>query len=70
MFTANVPMLERAIRALAGAAIIGYALLGAPSPSIALIVVGSCVALTGLIGFCPACAIAGRKLRDKTRQVR
>ena len=32
-----------------------------------LIASGSFVALTGVLGFCPGCALAGRKLRQQAR---
>jgi hypothetical protein len=30
-----------------------------------LAAMGICVALTGLVGFCPACAIVGRQVEPK-----
>ena len=65
MFRTNVTALERPIRFLLGAGIAAYAFFGLPQPSILLVAMGVCVALTGIVGFCPACAIVGRQLRPK-----
>jgi hypothetical protein len=65
MFAANVPPLERLIRIMLG---LGFALavyfgLGRSAAGIAAF--GICFAATGLIGFCPACALAGRRLKPR-----
>ena len=65
MFRTNVATVERPIRLLLGSGIAAYAWLGLSAPNVFLIAMGACVALTGLIGFCPACAIVGRQLRPK-----
>jgi len=67
MFHLNLPLWERALRFGAGALMIACGLLG---PSLAHTPVGYIIAgagvvttLTGVVGFCPACAMAGRRLR-------
>ncbi len=65
MFAANISPLERMIRVLLGLAVAAYALLGLPQASLLLASIGMCVAATGLVGFCPACALAGRRLKSK-----
>jgi Protein of unknown function (DUF2892) len=65
MFRPNITTLERPIRFALGAAIAAYAFFGLAQPSIVLVAMGACVALTGIIGFCPACAIMRRQIRTK-----
>jgi hypothetical protein len=65
MMTSNVPTAERFVRALLGSGIAACAFFAPPQASILLVAVGICVALTGLLGFCPACALAGRRLRPR-----
>lgn len=61
-YSKNVPAWERMLRAAMGAIALGFALYSWGSP-IALVagLTGATLALTGLIGFCPMCALAGRK---------
>jgi hypothetical protein len=70
LYPKNVPNIERAMRILIGFALIVFALYGTPlfgplSPIIAGILVVSAISLvvTGFIGWCPACAMVGRKLK-------
>jgi hypothetical protein len=65
MFATNVPNLERLARILLGVGIAGYAFFALPGPSLVLVAMGVCVALTGLVGFCPACALVGRRPRPR-----
>ena len=65
MLAANVPLPERLIRLLLGLAISAFAVFGLAQPSALLAMLGLCVAATGLVGFCPACALAGRQLGQK-----
>jgi hypothetical protein len=67
MFTTNVPAIERTIRFALGAGVAAYAWLGLSTPSVILIAMGACFALTGIVGFCPACAIVGRQVRPKSQ---
>lgn len=65
MFRTNITAIERPIRFALGAGIATYAYFGLASPSLVLVAMGACIALTGLVGFCPACAIMGRQIRPK-----
>ena len=65
LFKKNLPVWERALRGIAGLLVIAYGLLG---PGLEGSPVGYVVAaagvmtlLTGFVGYCPACAVAGRK---------
>lgn len=64
-FPKNLPVWERALRICLGllAAALGFVL--APAPAIAWLAYGSgaLLACTGFIGFCPMCALAGRRLK-------
>ena len=60
----NVPPLERVIRICIGLAIAIWSVSsvgGLPGWLIGAGAVG--IAVSGLVGFCPACAMFGRKLR-------
>ena len=59
----NLPFAERLVRLLIGLALACYGLVA--QPHLLLVSIGICVMLTGLIGFCPACALAGRRLRRR-----
>lgn len=61
MLAANVPLPERLIRILLGLAVTAFAVFGLAQANAALAAIGLCVAATGLVGFCPACALAGRR---------
>ena len=65
MPAANVPLSERLIRLLLGLAIAAYAVFGLAQTNAVLVMLGLCVAATGLVGFCPACALVGRGLGQK-----
>ncbi len=62
MFRRNVGRTERTIRILAGGLMICSAVvvLGATPAGWALGATGAVTLLTGLVRYCPACAIAGR----------
>ncbi|MFY8105323.1 MAG: YgaP family membrane protein [Elstera sp.] len=62
----NIPVWERVLRFLFGGGLIAAGLLQ-PSPawSGGLIVGGVIAILTGVFGFCPACAMVGRRLDRK-----
>ena len=63
LYRKNLPNWERWLRVLVGVGLITYGLLGAPSLVItALALVSAVVVLaTGFVGYCPACALAGRR---------
>jgi hypothetical protein len=64
VYLKNVPTAERALRVVLGAAVAGAGVVmvgGAAGWLIAASAAG--LVLTGLVGFCPACALVGRKLK-------
>lgn len=61
IYVKNLPLWERSLRISLGAAVAVYAVLNMASVWGWLIVTsGAGIALTGIFGFCPACALAGR----------
>jgi hypothetical protein len=73
LYPKNVPNIERIVRTVVGVAMIIVALFGAPligdlSPIVAGVLILSAITLivTGFIGWCPACAMVGRKLKSKS----
>jgi len=65
MFSLNVPVTERVIRVLLGLGLAAYAWIAAAQPNLVFVATGVCIALTGLVGFCPACALVGRRLKTR-----
>ncbi len=62
-YVKNVPTWERALRVIAGLAVAAWSVLALGGPwgtAVALSAAG--IVLSGLFGFCPACAMVGRKL--------
>ncbi|MBX9650682.1 MAG: DUF2892 domain-containing protein [Xanthobacteraceae bacterium] len=59
----NLPGWERAMRGIGGAMMIGYGLAGMPGTMAGYLIAGTgAVAIaTGFLGFCPMCAMVGRK---------
>ncbi len=66
LYVKNLPLWERLLRIGAGAALAAYALISESGWVIAAGGVG--MALTGMFGFCPACALAGRRLEKRLQQ--
>ena len=66
-YTKNVTNMERAIRVILGVLALIFAAMNFGSSALAVGagIVGAVLALTGLFGFCPMCALAGRKLDKK-----
>ncbi|MGQ0590973.1 MAG: YgaP-like transmembrane domain [Sphingosinicella sp.] len=62
----NLPTVERLVRLLLGLGLAAYAWLAPDEPNAIFVAIGLCVALTGLVGFCPACALAGRRLKPRS----
>jgi hypothetical protein len=59
----NLPGWERAMRVILGAVMIGFGVVGLAAPLGYLIAASGAVAiLTGFFGFCPMCAMVGRRL--------
>ena len=70
LYRKNVGSMEAWGRVLLGALIVAGSLmqLGTTPLGLALAASGVFTALTGLFGYCPACAMVGRKLpRDGSR---
>jgi hypothetical protein len=63
-YVKNVPHGERVLRIIMGLLGLIYAAMnwGGSDLAIALGLLGAMLAMTGLIGFCPMCALVGRKL--------
>ena len=63
----NVPGWERAVRLTLGiaTAVAGYYLLPAGMLQWVSYLSGASLALTGIIGFCPACALVGRRIAER-----
>ncbi|HEY0589805.1 MAG TPA: DUF2892 domain-containing protein [Pseudoduganella sp.] len=67
-YVKNVPTWERILRVIAGLALVAWGVLalgGLWGKVLALSAAG--IAMSGLFGFCPACAMVGRKL-DKAKR--
>jgi len=67
-YVKNVPSWERVLRVIVGLAVVAWSLLalgGTWGTIIALSAAG--IVASGLFGFCPACALVGRRL-DKARK--
>jgi Protein of unknown function (DUF2892) len=61
----NLPGWERLVRIVAGVAMLACGLIGLGGLPVGFMIagVGVITILTGFIGFCPVCAMAGRRLR-------
>jgi hypothetical protein len=61
-FAKNLPMWERVLRSLVGVAAVAVGwVLGTPYLGLG-VATAATLLVTGLVGFCPACAMLGRKL--------
>lgn len=65
-FQKNLPLWERALRVCLGLAVVVVAFVTPLEPVYlwSAVAAGVVFACTGFIGFCPMCAIAGRKLKQ------
>lgn len=65
IYQTNLPGWERGVRLFAGAAMIACGLIGPRGLPVGYLLacVGVVTAITGFVGFCPACALAGRRSR-------
>ena len=63
-YAKNLPGWERVVRIIGGIGMIGYGLIGLSGTMPGYLIAGSgAVAIaTGFFGFCPMCAMVGRKL--------
>jgi Protein of unknown function (DUF2892) len=64
-FVKNVPSTERAIRLILGAAAVTFGLVTGSTLGWIVLASGVMFTATGLFGFCPMCALAGRRLARK-----
>jgi hypothetical protein len=66
LYRRNVGSKESLVRVLAGALVVGCALMRIGTTPLGLVLAGAGVvgAVTGLVGWCPACALAGRAPAD------
>jgi hypothetical protein len=60
----NLPTWERAVRAIGGVGMIAYGLIGLSGTTAGYVIAGAgaVTIATGFFGFCPMCAMVGRKL--------
>ena len=67
-YVKNVSNWERILRLIAGVIALGFSILnwGTSSMAVGVGVMGAVLAMTGLIGFCPMCAMVGCKLNRDT----
>ncbi len=69
IYVKNLPLWERSLRIGAGSIAAAYALLSVGGVMGWVILAGGAgTALTGVFGFCPACALAGRRLEKRLQQ--
>lgn len=63
-YVKNVPLWERGLRLLIGVMALSFAAMnwGSSGWAVGAGVIGAMLAMTGLVGFCPMCAMVGRKL--------
>lgn len=63
----NVPGWERLLRILIGVACLGFTIMNLGTSGVVVFagIVGAMLSMTGLFGFCPMCAMLGRKLTKK-----
>ena len=64
-FLKNVPAWERALRFALGAAVVAVGLRSSGTLGVLALASGVMFAVTGVFGFCPLCAVAGRRLARK-----
>lgn len=64
LYVKNVPAWERVLRVLVGSGAAALALWAVPGPAGWLLSAGAAgLVASGLLGFCPACAMVGRRLK-------
>jgi len=66
LYVKNVPGWERAVRIIVALAVAIGGLAVVPAPwNWTLVAAGIGLGLSGVIGFCPACALVGRRLQQR-----
>ncbi|WP_330082589.1 DUF2892 domain-containing protein [Methylocystis iwaonis] len=65
-YVKNLPNWERAMRVVMGLVLIAIAIvyLGKTAMGFGAGPMGVVAAMSGMMGFCPACALAGRRLKQ------
>ncbi len=66
-YVKNIPVWERVIRVIAGVAMLSCSIVMFGNGLLLaylFIAAGIVTILTGFIGFCPMCALAGRRLKN------
>lgn len=68
-YRTNLPRWERGLRVVAGLAMVAAAVVtwGWTWPAAAGVAAGLAAAGTGWLGFCPACALFGRRAVERAR---
>ena len=66
-YAKNVPNWERALRLVMGVMALAFAIMnwGSSGWAVGGGIMGAMLAMTGLVGFSPMCAMVGRKLDKK-----
>jgi uncharacterized membrane protein len=63
-YVKNVPVWERLLRGAVGAALVIFALLRLDGAATWLAIAAATgLVMSGIFGFCPACAMVGRRLK-------
>lgn len=62
----NVPVWERVLRIMIGLGLVLYVLFGQPAMFVSILSLSTAafVVLTGFFGWCPMCALVGRKIKS------
>ena len=72
-YSKNLPAWERVARVAAGLAMVLYGVIGpglaGSAAGVAVAAAGGMTMLTGFVGFCPACAMVGRRLKPQTARM-
>lgn len=66
-YVKNLPNWERILRVIMGIMSLAYAGMnwGVSGLAVGMGIMGAILAMTGLMGFCPMCAMVGRKLNKE-----
>lgn len=66
-YVKNLPTWERILRVIMGIMSLAYAGMnwGVSGLAVGMGIMGAILAMTGLMGFCPMCAMVGRKLNKE-----
>ncbi|MEP6565824.1 MAG: DUF2892 domain-containing protein [Mesorhizobium sp.] len=70
LYEKNLPRWEQILRVVAAAVMITCGLIGLPGLAIGYLIAAAGVytGVTGFLGYCPACAMAGRRLEKAIRK--